>query len=142
MSDIEQILRDTTTVAVLFANPRTSAPAYYVPAYLAEQGYRVYPIHPAPVHADKVLFGQPMLQRLDQVPEPIDLLDMFRRAEAISDHVDDILALDPLPRVVWFQLGLRNEEAAARLEAAGITVVQDRCTLADHRRLGIGPKSA
>ena len=113
LADIEQILKDSTTIAVLFANPRTSAPAYYVPAYLAEQGYRVYPIHPAPAHADKVLFGQPMLQRLDQVPEPIDLLDMFRRAEAISDHVDDILALDPLPRVVWFQLCLLYTSDAA-----------------------------
>ena len=59
------------TIAVLWANPRPSAPAFYVPAYLAQQGYRVYPIHPAPVHADKVLWGRPMLQRLDQVPEPV-----------------------------------------------------------------------
>lgn len=139
-TSIARILEQSTTIAVLFANPRPSAPAHYVPAYLAQQGYRVYPIHPAPTHSGLTLFGQPMLQRLDQVPEPIDLLDVFRRAEAISDHVDDILALEPLPKVVWFQLGLRNDEAAARLEAAGITVVQDRCTLADHRALGIGPK--
>ena len=132
-----EILVSTRTIAVFWANPRTSAPAYYVPAYLAGAGYRVYPVHPAAVHQDKTLWGQPMLQRLADVPEPIDLIDVFRRPEAIPDHVPEILALDPLPKVVWFQSGIVNDVAAAALRQAGITVVQDRCTLADHRSFGL-----
>lgn len=129
----ERILWETRTIAVLFANPRVSAPAHYVPAYLAQKGYRVLPIHPAPVHAGTQLFGQPMRQSLAQIDEPVDLVNVFRRADAILSHVPEILAMTHRPRFVWFQQGLRNEEAAAALEREGIVVVQDRCTLADHR---------
>lgn len=129
----ERILRETRTIAVLFANPRTSAPAFYVPAYLAQKGYRVIPVHPAPVHADKTLFGERMRQNLGQIDEPVDLVNLFRRADAIPSHVPEILGMKTRPRFVWFQSGLRNEEAAAALRSEGIVVVQDRCTFADHR---------
>ena len=135
--DVRRILTQTRTVAVLWANPRESAAAFYVPAYLANRGYRVYPIHPAPIHLDKVLWGQKMLRSLADVPEPIDLVDVFRPAQALARHLPEILALEPLPRVVWFQQGIVDHAVAGVLRAAGIEVVQDRCTLADHRMLGL-----
>ena len=87
MADIERIHRQTQTIAVLWANPRESAPAHHAPAYMAAQGLRVYPIHVAQVHAGKTLWGMPMLQRLDQIDEPVDLVNVFRRAERIIDFV-------------------------------------------------------
>ena len=68
----------------------------------------------------------------------MDLINVFRRPETIPFHVDDILSMSPRPKVVWFQLGIKNEEAAKQLENAGIVVIQNRCTLADHQRLGLG----
>jgi len=137
MSDIRRILTETRVIAVLWANPRESAPAFYVPAYLAQRGYRVYPIHPAPMHADRVLWGQPMLPTLADVPEPIDLIDVFRFPQALPRHIPEILGLEPLPKVVWFQQGIVNNSVAGVLRVAGIEVIQDRCTLADHRMLGL-----
>jgi predicted CoA-binding protein len=75
---------------------------------------------------------------LSEIAEPVDLVDVFRRAEDIPKHVEDILAMKPRPKVVWFQLGIKNEDAAKILESAGIIVIQNRCTLADHQRLGMG----
>ena len=72
---------------------------------------------------------------LTELTAPVDVVDVFRRAEALPAHVDEILAMKPLPKVVWFQSGVRNDAVARTLEAAGITVVQDRCMLADHRAL-------
>ena len=79
-----------------------------------------------------------MRATLAEIQEPVDLVDVFRKPELIPEHVADILAMQPRPKVVWFQLGIKNEEAAKQLEEAGITVVQNRCTLADHQRLGLG----
>ena len=91
-----------------------------------------------PVFAGKELFGEKVLPTLAEIAQPVDLVDVFRPAARIPDHVEDILAMNPRPKVVWFQLGIRNEDSARILEAAGITVVQNRCTLADHQRLGLG----
>lgn len=136
--DIRRILEETRVVAVLGAHPQASRPASYVPAYLHSAGYRVYPVNPAKV--GQTLWGQPVRASLSEVPEPVDMVDVFRRSEALPGHLDEILAMDPLPRLVWLQLGIRNDAFAAKLLAAGIDVVQDRCTLADHRRLGIAPR--
>jgi len=76
---------------------------------------------------------------LAEIGEPIDLVDVFRRPEHLPGHLDDILAMKPRPRLVWLQLGIRNDAFARTVDSAGIDVVQDRCTLADHRRLGVGP---
>ena len=88
-----------------------------------------------------------MRSTLAEIREPVDLVDVFRRSDAVMDHVEDILAMKPRPKVVWLQLGIKNDDAARILEAAGITVIQNRCTLADHQRLGLGapgerPRSA
>ncbi|MBA3538321.1 MAG: CoA-binding protein [Deltaproteobacteria bacterium] len=133
---IRDILESSPTIAVLGIHTAPEKPAFYVPEYLHDEGYRILGVNPGLV--GEVVFSQPICATLAELTEPVDLVDVFRRAEAIPAHLDDILAMNPLPKVVWFQLGIRNDAAARRLEAAGITVIQDRCTLADHQRLGLG----
>jgi len=91
-----------------------------------------------PMFAGEELFGEKVRATLAEIGEPIDVVDVFRRPEQIPEHVEDLLAMNPRPKVVWFQLGVKNEDAARILEAAGILVVQNRCMLADHQRLGLG----
>lgn len=130
---IAEILRTTRTVAVLGAHHEAQRPAFYVPEYLREVGYRVLPVNGTLVgHA---LWGQTVRASLTELTEAVDVVDVFRRAESLPGHLDEILAMRPLPRVVWFQAGIRNDDVARALEAAGITVVQDRCMLADHRAM-------
>lgn len=136
---IRRILQTSPTVAVLGAHDEPSRPAFYVPEYLYRQGYRVLPVNPARV--GRTLWGQPVRARLDELTEPVDLVDVFRRSEVLPSHLPEILAMRPLPRVVWLQLGIRNDEFAQRLQQAGVEVVQSRCTLADHRALGLGAPS-
>jgi uncharacterized protein len=133
---LREILTRSPTVAVLGIHREPEKAAFYVPEYLYDVGYRILGVNP--VFAGTMLFGAPVRSTLAELAEPVDLVDVFRRGEQIPQHVEDILAMQPRPRVVWFQLGIRNDDAAAILEAAGITVVQNRCTLADHQRLGLG----
>ena len=133
---LREILTGSPTVAVLGIHREPEKAAFYVPEYLHDEGYRVIGVNPEFV--DETLFGEKVRATLREIKEPIDIVDVFRRPEHIPAHVDDILAMQPRPRFVWFQLGIRNDEAAAKLEAAGITVIQNRCTLADHQRLGLG----
>lgn len=133
----KQFLLEARTIAVLGASNRPSRPAHYVPAYLVEQGYRVLPVNPQ--HEGEALFGETVKRTLAELPGPVDIVDVFRRSEHIPAHVDDILAMQPWPKVVWFQSGIINDEVARQLEAKGIRVVQDRCTYADHRRFGLPP---
>lgn len=131
---LRRVLQDAHRIAVLGIKPESRADraAYYVPAYLQEHGYEIVPV---PVYYPDVteILGQPVFRALADVPGNIDLVDVFRRPEDIPPHVPDILAVKP--RYVWFQLGIRNDAAARELAEAGIEVVQDRCMLADHRRL-------
>jgi len=135
-SRLREILTSSPRIAVLGVHHEPEKAAFYVPEYLHDEGYTIIGVNPR--FAGQPLFGQPVRATLSEIGEPIDLVDVFRRSEAIPDHVEDILAMQPRPKVVWFQLGIRNDDAARVLEAAGITVVQDRCTLADHQRLGLG----
>jgi predicted CoA-binding protein len=131
---IRTILETSPTVAVLGIHVDTYKPAHYVPAYLHEQGYRILGVNPE--FAGQELFGSKVVARLADLTEPVDLVDVFRRPTALPEHQPELIALRP--PVVWFQLGIRNDAVAAALEAAGIEVVQSRCTLADHQRLGLG----
>jgi len=137
MEHSEQQLRDiltsSRTIAVLGASTKSDRAANQVPRYLQRHGYAVLPVNP--VAAGSELFGEPVTATLAEISQPVDLVDVFRRPVDIPPHVPDILAMRPLPKVVWFQLGIRNDEAAAELEAAGITVVQDKCTKIEHARL-------
>ena len=130
---IRAILARTRTIALVGASPNPARPANSVMRYLIGAGYRVVPVNPG--HGGGEILGQPAFARLADVPAPIDLVDIFRRQSALSDIVDEALALDPKPRVIWMQLGLRDEAAAARAEAAGVAVVMDRCIRIEHRRL-------
>ncbi len=133
---VRDILEHSPTMAVVGIHRAADKPAFYVPEYLHDHGYRVLGVNPALV--GETLFGEPVHATLAELTAPIELVDVFRRSEAIPAHLDDILAMRPLPKVVWFQLGITNDAVAAVLERAGITVIQNRCTLADHRRLGLG----
>jgi predicted CoA-binding protein len=127
------ILKEARTVAVLGAKPGPSEAAHYVPAYLREHGYRIRPVNPR--FAGQRLHDAMTVARLDALTEEADLIEVFRRPEYLVGHAEEILALPWRPKVVWFQLGIRNAAAAEKLARAGIRVVQDRCMMPEHRRL-------
>lgn len=135
-AQLREILTTSPTIAVLGIHHEPEKAAFYVPEYLHDEGYRIIGVNP--VFSGEDLLGEPVRRTLAEIAEPVDIVDVFRRAEQIPSHVEDILAMKPRPRVVWFQLGIKNDDSAKILEAAGITVVQNRCTLADHQRLGLG----
>jgi formyltetrahydrofolate-dependent phosphoribosylglycinamide formyltransferase len=132
-----EILKSARTVAVLGAHSDPARPAHYVPAYLAQQGLRVLPVNPALV--GQVLWGEPVRAALTDLQTPVDVVVVFRRSEVLAGHVQEIAAMAPQPRVVWFQLGIRHQQVAEQLAVTGLVVVQDRCTLADHRSWAVAP---
>lgn len=136
---LREILTSSPTIAILGIHHEPEKAAFYVPEYLHDEGYRILGVNPRFV--GETLFDEPVRATLAELHEPVDIVDVFRNPAAIPDHVEDILAMKPRPKVVWFQLGIRHEDAAKVLEAAGITVIQNRCTLADHQRLGLGAPS-
>ena len=130
---IQQILENTQRIAVLGMKPDASQPAYYVPEYAAHAGYEIVPV---PVYFPDLteMMGEKVYRKLTDIPGDIDLVDVFRRPKDIPQHLDDILAKKP--KTVWFQLGIRNDEAAERLAKAGIDVIQDHCLLVELQRIG------
>lgn len=131
---LRNLLAQTRTIAVLGikTEAQRGQAAFYVPQYLQSAGYEVIPV---PVYYPETteILGRAVYRTLADIPDPVDLVNVFRRPSDIPPHVDDILAKKP--RAVWFQLGIRNDEAAMRLAEAGIQVVQDRCIMVDHRDL-------
>jgi predicted CoA-binding protein len=132
-SYIRGILNTVKTVAMVGFSPNTSRPSYFVFKYLLDRGYRVIPINPG--HVGKEIAGQTVYASLADVPEPIDMVDIFRGSEHALPIVEEALALDPKPQVIWMQLTVRNDEAAARAEAAGLKVVMNRCPKIEYGRL-------
>jgi predicted CoA-binding protein len=132
-AQIQQILENTRRIAVLGMKPDASQPAYYVPEYADQGGYEVIPV---PVYYPELteMMGKKVYRKLVDIPGDIDMVDVFRRPRDIPQHIDDIIAKKP--KTVWFQLGIRNEEAAERLAKAGIDVIQDHCLLVELRRIG------
>ncbi|MBU8899510.1 CoA-binding protein [Corallococcus sp. M34] len=132
---VEKVVKGARRVAVLGIKTEQHAdqPAFYVPRYLAEAGVEVVPV---PVYYADVthILGKPVYRRLVDIPGDLDVVDVFRRPQDIDGHLDDLIAKKP--KAVWFQSGIRNDAAAARLAKAGIQVVQDRCLMVDHRRYG------
>ena len=121
--DIYALLAETRTIAMIGASDRPDRPSYGVMAYLQSRGYRVLPVNP-PITGEHV-HGEYVWRELSQIGEPIDMVDIFRRPQAAGDAVDEAIAAGA--KSVWLQLGVINEEAAARAEAAGLKVVMDRC---------------
>ena len=132
--DIARIVRECQRIAVLGmkTEAQRDQPAFYVPEYMARVGYDIVPV---PVYYPEVteILGRRVYRTVASVSPPADMVNVFRRPHHIPPHVDDILAARP--RVVWLQLGIRNDQAAEALARADIQVVQDRCLLVEHRRL-------
>ena len=135
--DISELLAAARTIAVVGASDRPSRPSYGVMRFLQEQGYRVLPVNPQ-ITGEHVL-GEFVWRDLSQIGIPIDIVDIFRRPEAAGDAVDQAIFVGA--KAVWMQLGVINEAAAERAEAAGLNVVMDRCPAIEIRRLGL-PKVA
>lgn len=135
---LRDLLLTCPTVAVLGIHDDPARPACYVPAYLHAHGYRILGVNP--VLAGTVLFGEPVRAHLADLTVPCDLVDVFRRSSHLPAHEDELAACPA--RVIWFQEGVRDDAVAERLRARGKIVVQDRCMLAEHRRLGLGPPQA
>jgi len=130
---IRGILNTVKTIAVVGVSANTSRPSYFVFKYLQERGYRVIPVNPG--LAGQHLLGRMAYATLADVPEPLDMVDVFRASQHVLPVVVDALKLRPLPRVIWMQLGIRNHEAAELAEASGLMVVMDRCPKIEYGRL-------
>jgi predicted CoA-binding protein len=124
-------LLSTRTVAVLGAHPNPNKPAFYVPDYLHRKGYKLLPVNPG--YAGQELWGQTVVSRLTDLGEPVDILNVFRRSQALPDHLEEILHVRP--RLVWLQSGIIHDGFAETLQQAGMQVVQDRCLMVVHRKL-------
>jgi uncharacterized protein len=129
--ELRELLRRVRTIAVVGIKADPHEDAYRVPAYLQTHGYRILPVSPK---CSEVL-GERCVPALGELASAPDLVDLFRAPQHIAGHADEILALPTPPLAVWLQLGIRDDASAARLERAGIRVVQDRCLMVDHRRL-------
>ncbi len=132
-SYIRGILNTVKTIAMVGFSPNTSRPSYFVFKYFLERGTRVIPVNPG--HAGKEILGERIYGKLADIPEPVDMVDIFRASEFVPGVVQEALALKPLPQVIWMQLEIRNDAAAAMAEAAGIKVVMNRCPKIEYGRL-------
>jgi uncharacterized protein len=130
---IRGILNSVKTIAVVGVSPNTIRPSYFVFKYLLERGYRMIPVNPG--QAGKKLLGQTIYAKLADIPEPIDMVDVFRASEHALGVVQEAITLNPRPKVIWMQLGVRNDEAARLAEANGIKVVMNRCPKIEYGRL-------
>jgi predicted CoA-binding protein len=130
---IRAILTSVRTIAVVGASPNPARPSNEVLGFLVDRGYETWPVNPG--HAGALIRGRPVSARLADVPVRIDMVDVFRNSVNAGGAVDEALNLDPLPRVIWMQLAVINEEAAARARAKGVTVVMNRCPKIETRRL-------
>ncbi|MAS15575.1 MAG: CoA-binding protein [Nitratireductor sp.] len=130
---ISGILNAVKTVAIVGASANEVRPSFFVTKYLIDKGYTVFPVNPG--QAGKEIAGRPVVARLADLSGPVDMVDIFRPSAAIPGVTDEILAMNPLPKVVWMQLTVRDDASAERLEEEGIQVVMDRCPKIEYARL-------
>lgn len=130
---IRDLLAETKTIAVLGIKTEMQAgqPAFYVPKYMQSAGFKIIPV-PVYYPEAKQILGEPVYRKLSDIPESVDMVNVFRRSQDIPPHLEDILSCKP--KSVWIQLGISHDEVARELAQAGIKVVQDRCLMVDHRR--------
>ena len=133
--DIAELLAKTRTIALVGASDRPDRPSYGVMRFLQSHGYRVFPVNPQ-ITGEHV-HGEYVWRELSQIGEPIDMVDIFRRSQAAGEAVDEAIAAGA--KSVWLQIGVINEEAAARAEAAGLKVVMDKCPKIEIPRLNVAP---
>jgi predicted CoA-binding protein len=130
---IRDILRSVRMIALVGASNNDVRPSYFVLKYLLDKGYDVTPVNPG--LAGQEILGHKVYARLADIPHPIDMVDIFRNSQAAGTIADEALVLAPLPKVIWMQLGVRNDEAAARAEAKGVKVVMNRCPKMEYGKL-------
>lgn len=133
--DLKEILGSVQTVALLGASPKPDRPSFGVMQFLLSKGYKVFPVNPG--QAGKQILGQTVYATMADIPEPIDMIDVFRAPEYLKEVVAEALALPRLPKVIWGQLTVRDDEAVKPAEAAGVRVVMDRCPAIEIPRLGL-----
>ncbi|MEM7426708.1 MAG: CoA-binding protein [Pseudomonadota bacterium] len=132
-SYIRRILKSVHTIAFVGASAKDIRPSYMAMMYMQQKGYRAIPVNPG--LAGQLILGETVYASLSDIPEPVDMVDIFRNAEAAGPITDEALQLDPRPSVIWMQLGVRNQEAAARAEDAGLSVVMNRCPKMEYGKL-------
>ena len=133
---LSDVLTSACTIAVVGASPRRERPSHRVMAYLQRRGYRTIPVNP--FAAGGTINGETVYASLAEVPDPIDMVDIFRRPEAAGAIVDAAIAVGA--KIVWMQLGVRDDAAAARAEARGLKIVMNRCPAIEIPRLGLPPR--
>lgn len=132
-AQIRQILKDTKRIALVGASANEARPSWIVTKYLLDRGYDVIPVNPG--LAGQTLLGKTVYASLKDIPGPVDMVEIFRNSEAAGPLTDEALTLEPLPKVIWMQLSVRNDEAAAKAEAKGLTVIMNRCPKIEYGRL-------
>jgi len=132
-SYIRGILNTVKTIAMVGVSPKDNRPSYFAFKYLLERGYHMIPVNPG--QAGKEILGQKVYARLADIPEPVDMVDIFRASQHVMPIVEEAVTLKPKPQVIWMQLTVRNDEAAKRAEDAGMKVVMDRCPKIEYGRL-------
>ncbi|THF52610.1 CoA-binding protein [Allorhizobium terrae] len=130
---LKDILTQVKVIALTGASPNPQRPSHGVMRFLLGRGYKVIPVNPG--QAGKEILGQTVYARLADIPEPVDMIDVFRASEYLDSVVDEALALSPKPSVIWAQLGVRDDVAAGKAEASGIKMVMNRCPAIEHPRL-------
>ncbi|MFY9837367.1 MAG: CoA-binding protein [Xanthobacteraceae bacterium] len=130
---IRGILNTVKTIAMVGASEKQNRPSYFAFKYLLERGYRMIPVNPG--LAGKTLLGQKIYGGLTGIPDPIDMVDIFRSSQYALPIVEEALSLKPRPQVIWMQLGVRSDEAAALAEANGLKVIMNRCPKIEYGRL-------
>jgi predicted CoA-binding protein len=130
---IRGILNTVKTIAMVGASEKDVRPSYFAFKYLLERGYKMIPVNPG--HAGDTMLGQPIYARLSDIPDPVDMVDIFRASQYALPIVQEALTLKSRPQVIWMQLGIRNDEAAALAEANGMKVVMNRCPKIEYGRL-------
>ena len=130
---IRGILNTVKSIAMVGISPKDNRPSYFAFKYLLERGYRMIPVNPG--QAGKEILGQKAYGKLGDIPEPVDMVDIFRGSQFAMGIVDEALAMTPKPQVIWMQLTVRDDAAAAKAEAAGLKVVMDRCPKIEYGRL-------
>ncbi|HEY3250100.1 MAG TPA: CoA-binding protein [Ignavibacteria bacterium] len=130
---IEEILKNSKTIAVIGLKYSQIQVAYKIPYYMQKHGYKIYGVNP--MISGKEVLGKKVVGKVTDIKDKIDIVNIFRRPEYLVEHAKEILQMNPLPKYVWFQLGIYNDEAAKMLEANGIKVVQNRCIMVEHANL-------